>query len=230
MEFLRDLGEWVVAMLEHWHGWVSGGVLAFGLEISDRIWDWKPSKRLFFVILATGFLYSTFSVWRDEHRAKLALDEPELSGRLELLGTRGGSENKVTIIATGEIINRGSPSVARNFAMSLKLTDGTLLEGIIVLPNKEDVRIPILGDPNHVAGFYAADWWPRSTISNPIPKGGAVPGWIMAQFSGITAERVRADKPKVIVSFTDIDEKPISIEKVFTGQRKEMIGIDDLNK
>jgi hypothetical protein len=39
MEILSEAVKWAVAVLEHWHGWVSGSILAFAFEISDRIWD-----------------------------------------------------------------------------------------------------------------------------------------------------------------------------------------------
>lgn len=68
MEGLAGFPQWLVALLEHWHGWVSGGVLAFALELGDRLWDWKPSKKIFAVILGLGLLWSVFAAWRDEHR------------------------------------------------------------------------------------------------------------------------------------------------------------------
>jgi hypothetical protein len=68
MEQLYGFPKWAVAVIEHWHGWLSGGVLAFVLEIGDKLWDWKVSKRTFAIILGVGFLWSVFAAWRDEHR------------------------------------------------------------------------------------------------------------------------------------------------------------------
>jgi hypothetical protein len=67
MEFLRGFPEWLLAVTEHWHGWVSGGVLAFGLEIGEKLWKWEISKRAFAIILGVGLLWSVFAAWRDEH-------------------------------------------------------------------------------------------------------------------------------------------------------------------
>jgi hypothetical protein len=58
---MHEVWEWGLAVLEHWHGWLSGGLIAFGLELGDRIWDWKPSKKLIFAILAVGLLASLYS-------------------------------------------------------------------------------------------------------------------------------------------------------------------------
>jgi hypothetical protein len=75
MEQLHGFPEWVVAVIEHWHGWVSGGVLAFGLEVGDKLWDWKIGKRTFAIILGVGLLWSVFAAWRDEHRNTEAVIE-----------------------------------------------------------------------------------------------------------------------------------------------------------
>jgi hypothetical protein len=64
---VSDFWMWVLAVIEHWHGYVSGGVLAFGLELLERFREWKPSKKVFATILALGFLASIFAAWKDEH-------------------------------------------------------------------------------------------------------------------------------------------------------------------
>ena len=67
MGYLHSFSGWVAAVLEHWHGWVSGGVLAFGLEIVEKVWEWKIPKKAFLLILAVGLLWSVFAAWRDEN-------------------------------------------------------------------------------------------------------------------------------------------------------------------
>jgi hypothetical protein len=73
MNYLSGFPEWVVAVIDHWHGWVSGGFLAFVLEVADKLWDWKISKRTFAVILGVGLLWSVFATWRDEHNNSTVL-------------------------------------------------------------------------------------------------------------------------------------------------------------
>jgi len=68
MEQLHGFPEWVVAVIEHWHGWLSGGILAFVLEIGEKLWEWKPKKRVLAIIIGIGLLWSVFAAWRDEHR------------------------------------------------------------------------------------------------------------------------------------------------------------------
>jgi hypothetical protein len=67
VELVNQFWEWTISVIEHWHGWVSGGVLAFGLEIAEKAWDFKISKKAFVVISGIGFLWSIFASWQDEH-------------------------------------------------------------------------------------------------------------------------------------------------------------------
>jgi hypothetical protein len=76
MEYLHKFPEWMVAVFEHWHGWLSGGLLAFVLELGEKLWDWKPPKRAFVVILGIGLLWSVFAAWRDEnHNTEVVINE-----------------------------------------------------------------------------------------------------------------------------------------------------------
>ncbi len=49
VEFFHEVWEWLTAVFEHWHGYVSGTALAFGLELIEKFRDWKPSKRVFLI-------------------------------------------------------------------------------------------------------------------------------------------------------------------------------------
>ncbi len=67
MGYVHGFGEWIAAVLEHWHGWVSGSVIAFALEIGEKVWKFEVPRKLFIWILGLGLLWSVFAAWRDEH-------------------------------------------------------------------------------------------------------------------------------------------------------------------
>ncbi len=67
MDIVKDFTEWVVAVVEHWEGYVSGGVIAFALEVGERLREWKVPKKVYLLILALGLIGSLFAAWRDEH-------------------------------------------------------------------------------------------------------------------------------------------------------------------
>jgi hypothetical protein len=68
VNYLHGFSDWVAAVFEHWHGWVSGGALAFFLEIGDRLKKWEIKPRIFAVVLIVGLFWSVFAAWRDEHQ------------------------------------------------------------------------------------------------------------------------------------------------------------------
>ncbi|MFZ0817224.1 MAG: hypothetical protein WAM78_17010 [Candidatus Sulfotelmatobacter sp.] len=100
MNPLHGFPEWVVAVFEHWHGWLSGGVLAFGLEVGDKLWDWKPNKKAFAVIIGVGLFWSAFSAWRDEHHNTEKVAE-EKSSAWSQYGTCAGDLKQKQAEVTG---------------------------------------------------------------------------------------------------------------------------------
>ena len=66
-------------MIEHWHGYVSGGSIAFGLELIKKFRDWEPSKKVFAGVVVIGLLGSMFSAWREEHSKVAELSNPRFS-------------------------------------------------------------------------------------------------------------------------------------------------------
>jgi hypothetical protein len=67
MELLRNILDWAMAVIEHWHGYVTGSTLAFGLELIKKFRDWEPSKKVFAAVVVFGLVCSMFSAWQDEH-------------------------------------------------------------------------------------------------------------------------------------------------------------------
>jgi hypothetical protein len=65
----KDILDFLVAVLEQLHGWISGGLLALAVEILDRVWDFKiPRKPWIAVFIVGGLVVSVFGAWREEHR------------------------------------------------------------------------------------------------------------------------------------------------------------------
>lgn len=65
----KDIYDFIVAVLEQLHGWISGGLLALSVELLDRIWDWKiPRKPWIAIFIVGGLIVSVFAAWREEHR------------------------------------------------------------------------------------------------------------------------------------------------------------------
>ena len=129
MEFLHYLGEWTMAVIEHWEGYVSGGIVGLGLEFSKRFRDWEPSKKVFAGIVALGFLASIFSAWKDE-RVKYEAEAEKRKAHLEFnyaqLITSAFPfpqyQDNTAITIIGTISNNGLlPSFVRGWTLKVRL-------------------------------------------------------------------------------------------------------------
>jgi hypothetical protein len=132
MEFLHDLLEWFMAVIEHWHGYVSGTALAFGLELIKKFRDWEPSKKIFTGIVALGLIGSLFSAWRDEHAKVIQLGSPNL--KIEIITLMTGPKppgSHVGLIL--KLTNLGSPSSVRTESWKLlAITRSGTHQGILL--------------------------------------------------------------------------------------------------
>ncbi len=64
----KDVYDFIIAVLEQLHGWISGGLLALGVELLDRIWGFKiPRKPWIAIFIVGGLVVSVFGAWRQEH-------------------------------------------------------------------------------------------------------------------------------------------------------------------
>lgn len=151
MEVLHAFSEWVIAVLEHWHGYVSGTVLAFGLELIKKFREWEPSKRVFAAIVAVGLILSMFATWHEEYEKthpglKLSLDE---WGFADSVGDNNG-KSLINSYGTPSIIiatvrNLGAQSIADDWSLHISLPGKTeVIEARLMdfdLPNQPPIHI-----------------------------------------------------------------------------------------
>jgi hypothetical protein len=135
LKLLKDIWEWSVAVFEHWHGYVSGTIIAFAFEWGEKLklWEWKPPKKLLVAILSMGFVASIFSAWREEHTKLNELSNPKFS--LEIISFMSGSGYDLSdsnVIVIARLTNSGTPSSvkAETWQMAAKPTNGDVYQGI----------------------------------------------------------------------------------------------------
>jgi hypothetical protein len=210
MDLLRDFWEWVLAVLENWHGYVSGGVLAFGLEISDRLWDWKPSKKIFIGILASGLLWSIFSAWREQYlKNELALTmEINYVGGADPIPGNPGSP--VLIWAT--VANRGAPTVADSWELKIIAPDGRTNA-------PDDMRIMVFDKPLLVDGRYKIE--PSQMLYEqtkiPIPTGGKPKGILGFLVAGFDKQTLQSKGTKYVLTCKNVSGDTIEASRTMTG-------------
>jgi hypothetical protein len=138
-------------------------------------------------------------------------EAPDLSYDIWSYGTAAvGPGHKDTLIdALGTVLNRGAPSIARDWNMSLDFGDSRI------------VPVTIMGnlDPDTVLTFQTStgQWFhqigrehcPQATSSIAIEKNGGRPCFVYAIGKGMDAKEVQDKNPWIIITFYDVTGKKI---------------------
>jgi len=222
-EFFNDLSQWGLAVIEHWHGWVSGGILAFGLELGDRFWDWKPSKRTYFIILALGLFYSMFSAWRDEHQENKerqkkidALSVPDFRTRIEWATFSSTNVNQsiqqsgAWLIAGITIENHGAPSAIRSHQAYLKLSSGETVAAVFSGPPSINTPSMNLNYSGGASTIILREDYLLLRENTPVATNSALPSWVALFFPNRKLEEL--DNSVLHVTITDYNNKETPAE------------------
>src|ERR1039458_3688116 len=79
---MSEIITFLMAVLSHWQGYVTGGVVTGLIYTIERLTNWKMSRRMFAVLfLGVFLLVSFFLAWRDRYRE--ALQVPVLKAQVE---------------------------------------------------------------------------------------------------------------------------------------------------
>lgn|SRR6266851_361296 len=73
---VRDFGRYLAALMRHWSGWLTGGVLIAGLTIYERVSGKTVPSSWFIGFAMVSFVLASFLVWR-EQRDKSRRSEAE---------------------------------------------------------------------------------------------------------------------------------------------------------
>jgi len=79
---MSEPSAFVVAVVSHWQGYITGGVVAALVGVFERLTEWRMSKKAYAVVfLGVFLLVSFFLTWRDQYR--IALTVPALQDELQ---------------------------------------------------------------------------------------------------------------------------------------------------
>lgn len=241
METFHNVWEWVNAVIHNWHGYVSGGALAFGLELVKKFREWEPSKKVFAGIVAFGLFASCFSAWQEksEEVEKTKREVTALNKQLEQLSQpkfeievasaaigegyeveHGQRENFADLYVQVSVLNHGAPSVINGCKVILHLLDGSELESIPFEPRKASI---------HVQGPRGLDLLPTSPSllkvwsNTPIPTGGRGIGYVLFKFPSGTKKRFEGPGGKFIIKIRDVNGNIYTSETAWTGSHPKEV-------
>jgi hypothetical protein len=220
LDYLKDIGEWCLAVFEHWHGWIIASVFAFILEWGEKLhwWEWKPPRRMLLGIFIAGFVASIFSVWR-ETKEKLVTATKQLDNltkpNLEFRSTQsvsGDTASGLEIMLEGNVRNFGAPSAATEYQLQLKV--GNFDSGRVSSAYIPD-PYPIWVNGIKRAEFRK-DMFLNEKTTHAIPKGDIVGGWLRFIVPGITSAQLHEGLPVSLAIFC----KDINGKEYFSGTDK----------
>jgi hypothetical protein len=208
LKYVGTFAGWTIALMS--------GALSIGRElILIYRGDQVVPKSLFWHSVNIAFVLSGAAVLILQHRtiSKLGSDLVEQAARSspQLVG----SINRVVIGRVGNVLNlcalmtirnSGSPSVAEDFDMSVRLGSGRRVAGehLIIQDNTQ------LFDPQKRLDsvINAADALYEKAIA-PIPQGGRVIGWIQYAVPGVNRDELMAPPTEIEVTFRDVQRREI---------------------
>jgi hypothetical protein len=218
---MKDLFDWLGAILSRWQNWASGG--GFGgaalilVNLYERLKGWSMPRFWYALIFVVFFvLGASFMVWKDqrrmwleEHKRAEALDKkldslstPRLSGSIEQVIFGYDHEVKRTIaLMMVSVKNLGAPSIAQGFHLSLVLPDKTHREYMpFFIP--EGYKLTDTGPPTERVLTFKRSMALEDRTSLPIQSGALVRGWVKFELTDVQEDVFGNSKRRIL--FRDI--------------------------
>lgn len=186
---------------------------------------------LFWRCVIIAFVLSSFALWITEHHQTLVLQAkidqlslPNLGGKLGFAIAPSGSTSQDSVITiNGMITNAGAPSIAYDWSADLNFRDGHVIHGKRVVQPGVQAMVTLLQDLGPPITLSGASHWDRTATMQPIPTGGAAPGWIQFVFSGTSDKQMQDDGAELVFSFTDINGKRWFLTKKVMAESNPLI-------
>ena len=222
MEWIRELGEFLWAVVNNWAAWTTGGVVV------ALLWLWStlrqiPISRKIGVIIALLFLFlSFFNAWREQkHIAEQAVKELEASTKpnfdfwldqavLKLQGSN------TLFIPHATIINKGADSVAIGYHAHYK--SESLDVDVNVVSPLSDAELS--GPTGESIKLQRANFLTSKT--DAIPRGHELSGRILLVIPGNRIEEIKTGKAAITVYVKDYLARQYSAEYRSTGTNEHM--------
>jgi hypothetical protein len=112
VDYLRQLGDFVWAVINNWAGYTTGGLVVAALWLWSTVRQ-KPTPQLLAIVVACFFLFvATFNAWREQNAARVVaegntkdalkkfdtLTIPNLNGEFSFMNTQSISGEAATEI------------------------------------------------------------------------------------------------------------------------------------
>jgi hypothetical protein len=204
-----DIIRWAWDVLSHWQVLVTGGAITAILAIIQLRRGESLPWRIYRWILLAFFVIALFLSWRDQYRAKIALEHrlsqlsvPVIAGRIPMIGLgRGGPTGDDSLLLLVVFVtNTGAPSALDINSVTVRVKGKEAIAKAIPL---EEDGFNIVDSAGVLRHFDPSDNLPLRLLS-PLPTGGEVMGFLHLFVSGISATDLHIPGAVIDIELQDV--------------------------
>jgi hypothetical protein len=214
--------------LGHWIALATGGIVTGIIGVYEKKKQKSLSWERYVFVYFIFAILSVFQAWQDQYHSAQAtqtridaLAKPSLGGELTngVLVARSGPLNSgVLATAKATIWNTAAPSIAKDFVMFAKLSDGSIIKAHTVFQPRPGYKMNLrMSDPSKPQFSYdGAEAIERQASASPIPTNGQVSGYFQGFFSEMSEEKLKA--AQYGLTFVDMRKNKYTISENHTNQ------------
>jgi hypothetical protein len=146
------------------------------------------------------------------------------------LSSFAGPVLSAIITVTAIIRNTGAPSIAELSSASMEIGERTV-DAVVIPPPRDQVNLLVGTKKGEGMTFLSVDFLPRKAMSQPIPTGGAVSGFIQLFVAKVEREEVYSNGI-ITLTFKDVLDNKYTLKsaKGDQGGRQPILNIDKLQE
>jgi len=143
------------------------------------------------------------------------ISSPKLSGEITVTNVRRNAKSKKEqlIEVQGLITNQGAPTLITGWSVELRLGDGTIVPGHILVPPMNMISEVPKRDHNVQLFLRPEQYWTVVDVNQAIPTGAGRGGWLYALFPDTTTEYLEGHHATFVLKVRDIKGKQWPIEQ-----------------
>jgi hypothetical protein len=225
---LTELWEFIKAVVTYWQALATGGLIAFGLFLIERLASWSMPKKAFMWVFVVAFLVvASFLAWRDQRRevatlraAQDARTRPIIRAQIEqaVLNTEH-EPGTLHVLLTASVRNVGAPTALEDWQLEVTPAGGAPVRG---RPQVIPGSMTICGKRGRGLLFTDRDALYHRTLARPIETGGMVRGVLGFKFPGMSEARFYQPTTRLKLQARDVLGTPHVVEQGVPGEGSEL--------
>lgn len=215
LRYILNILLWMVALMSGILSLARELLLIYrGEQVQQRSLFWNCVIIAF--VISAGILYFLEHQRATEAETKLQdvmEQRPKLQGEFRFVITSQQQQETFALIAV-TISNRGMPSIADGWQLTVKLRDGRSVKGVIqTIPQSIKVN-----RSDGVLTYYGADALYDKVSTNPIESGGQKSGLLLFNLPDVIASDASQSGTEFSLRFIDVAKNEYRCSQILSGE------------